>query len=577
MCELIDYLTKLKKSSIEAVDSSDNFSAFQKYMHVKRDVEEELDSLLKNIKDEDKVLILLCGSVGDGKSHMLSYFKNETDLLNGFTIINDATESRFPNKTSQECLEKDLIDFSDDKLYEESNKKIIIAINLGTLSNFIDSESGQRYKELKQYIDDAGIINLSDSPNTENRYFKSINFADYQMYEVDENGVKSRFLFSLFDKIFRENENNVFFEASKHCDTVCKEKCPIYANYRFLSNIKVRSSIIELLTKCMVSEKLILSARIILNFIYDIIVAPEYESITDLSSKIINSKRLQNYLEATTPFLLFEKMERSFLHETISKLDPMMDRKIDKDELAITFNYIDEPENLIALAKNKLKDFTYFPYIVSFKNKRSLLYEKNRQALYKFNIRQYALENSLLNSDEVFNNYIKAIYYYNSGKKQGLKDIYTKLRKAVFRWEGYIKEDHVIIPIGDSKYTISQKVEIENDLSKLPKIQEIYRLSKFKNYVILSFFVGTKKEEVSIVVDFKLYELLDKISKGYRPTINDKSIFVNFNEFVRKLSKYGDLRTSVCISENVLHGKTYTVEKNDFDGYNFTERNDARY
>lgn len=577
MCKLIDCLTKLKKSSIEAVDSSDNFSEFQKYMHVKRDVEEELDTLLKSIKEEDKVLILLCGSVGDGKSHMLSYFKNETNLLNGFTIINDATESRFPDKTSQECLKEDLIDFSDDKLYENNNKKIIIAINLGTLSNFIDSECGQRYKLLKQYIEDAGIINLSDSPNTENRYFKSINFADYQMYEVDENGVKSRFLFSLFDKVFGDNENNIFSEASKHCDTVCKEKCPIYANYRFLSNIKVRCSIIELLTKCMISEKLILSARLILNFIYDIIVAPEYESIVDLTSEIIKPRRLQNYLEATTPFLIFEKKERSVLHETISKFDPMLERNLGKDELAITFNYIDVPGNLIALTKNKLTDLTYFSYIDSFKNKQSVLYEKNRQALYKFNIRQYSLENSLLNSDEVFKNFINAVYYYNIGKKQGLKDIYSKLKKAVYRWEGYIKENHIIIPLGDSKYTLSQKVKIENNLTKLPKEQEIHRLSKFKNFVVLSFFVGNMRDEISIVIDFKLFELLDKISKGYRPTINDKSLFVNFNEFVRKLSKYGELRTCVCISENVLHGKTYTVEKSEFEGYNFTESDDARY
>ena len=81
MCELMNYLSKLKKSSVEAVDSSDSFSDFQKYMHVKREAEEELEFILKDVQTKKKVLVLLCGSVGDGKSHILGYFKNQTNLL----------------------------------------------------------------------------------------------------------------------------------------------------------------------------------------------------------------------------------------------------------------------------------------------------------------------------------------------------------------------------------------------------------------------------------------------------------------------------------------------------------------
>ena len=40
----------------------------------------------------------MCGSVGDGKSHIISYFKNRyPNEMSHFTLHNDATESLEPN------------------------------------------------------------------------------------------------------------------------------------------------------------------------------------------------------------------------------------------------------------------------------------------------------------------------------------------------------------------------------------------------------------------------------------------------------------------------------------------------
>lgn len=80
ICALVDELNSLRKSSAESIDSDKSFNDFKKYMHVGRDVEDDLKKLLRKVnQSQRKTLVLLCGSAGDGKSHMLSYLKNSDE------------------------------------------------------------------------------------------------------------------------------------------------------------------------------------------------------------------------------------------------------------------------------------------------------------------------------------------------------------------------------------------------------------------------------------------------------------------------------------------------------------------
>lgn len=106
-CNFIAVLSKLRKLSMESVENTASFDDFKKYLHVLRPVEEELRSLLNRVNAVNKkTLILLCGSAGDGKSHLLSYLRNadSANLLNGFELYNDATESSAPLLTAGQTL-----------------------------------------------------------------------------------------------------------------------------------------------------------------------------------------------------------------------------------------------------------------------------------------------------------------------------------------------------------------------------------------------------------------------------------------------------------------------------------------
>lgn len=107
---------ELRKSSSDSIDGIGTFDDFKKYMR-SRSAEKDLIEILHKIEDSGrKSLVMLCGSAGDGKSHLLSYLKNDLKLLDNYVVYNDATESSAPSKTAIETLNEALQGFSDENL-----------------------------------------------------------------------------------------------------------------------------------------------------------------------------------------------------------------------------------------------------------------------------------------------------------------------------------------------------------------------------------------------------------------------------------------------------------------------------
>lgn len=147
-CNFISELSRLRKLSMESVENTASFDKFKKYLHVLRPVEVNLRTLLNRANSANKkTLILLCGSAGDGKSHLISYLRNADSehLLDTFELYNDATESSAPLLTSIDTLAEKLAPFNDDNYLKDDGFKMILAINLGTLNNFIESEKARHF------------------------------------------------------------------------------------------------------------------------------------------------------------------------------------------------------------------------------------------------------------------------------------------------------------------------------------------------------------------------------------------------------------------------------------------------
>ena len=179
-CKLVDELNRLRKSSRDSIDGIGDFGDFKKYMHISRNVEEELIEILHKIEVSGrKSLVLLCGSAGDGKSHLLSYLKNDLKLLDNYVVYNDATESSAPSKTAIETLSEALQGFSDKNL-DQPGKNFILAINLGVLSNFVESTYGEAFKQLREYVINSNILTnqLDEKGYEKNSAFQHERFYD---------------------------------------------------------------------------------------------------------------------------------------------------------------------------------------------------------------------------------------------------------------------------------------------------------------------------------------------------------------------------------------------------------------
>ena len=274
VCDFIIELNRLRKSSSESIDSTNKFDEFKEYIHVERTAERDLKAILKKVNATGKkTLFMLCGSAGDGKSHLMSYLKNSEPekLIENYQVYNDATEvssqCKKPNETLNELLDR----FSDEKC-DESGQNLILAINLGVLSNFVESEYAKtRFNRLKTYVEKCNILTsmVNDNDYDASSPFQHISFADYNLFSLGEEGVVSDYIERLLDKIFAENETNIFFKAYKKKSVECPltSTCPIKNNFEMFMDKNNRKYISQLLVKGIVKDKEIITTREIFNYV----------------------------------------------------------------------------------------------------------------------------------------------------------------------------------------------------------------------------------------------------------------------------------------------------------------------
>lgn len=584
---LINDLKRLKESSKEAVQNLSSFSGFKNYMHVKRDVEGELYSIIeKSSKSNKGKLILVCGGVGDGKSHLISYFKNKyPNIMDKFNTHNDATESFEPGKTSIDTLNDVLDSFSDENI-DTTSEKFILAINLGALSNFIDSKYGDRFKKLKNYVEEKGIldISISDSSYNEQSSIQFINFSDYHIYSLNNGVARSKYLEDVINNITQEHKTNVFKNSYKNnCMSCCVNyKCPIKANYEMLMKESVRESLISIVIESVVKDKLIVSTRSLLNFIYDFLVNTVLDNKNDKELiEYIGKINCEEFIDCIFTSNLYDHKELSYILSSISKIDPINTKSESLDNVIIKLNTTDDMTNVF----NKYIEINNDSYLSTILNKNEEIQNViNRQ---KNKCDKERIENKIIDmfirlnlflpkkdldlKDRTYLEYMRNLYYFNKGEKKNLSNLYKNVKEASYRWNGDSEDETINLSIGRTqiRYKMSQKLDIEPDLSNL-KINDNNELFKFNPNLNLIYKNEAKEKSYGIDIDFNLYELLMRVKNGYRPNKNDKYNYINFVEFINKIQNLGTQNKEVYIvdrsgSKNSKYKLTYDKMSEKFN------------
>ena len=516
-------IQNLSITSKEAIVNADKFNHFSKYIHVKREIEATLLNECIELKEKKSGLILLVGSVGDGKSHLLAYLKDEYPELFENTILhNDATESNNPSQTAAQTLESILND-----VYKY-NKKIIIAINIGMLHNFYSYlQKKDSLHSFQDFIDESGILNteIEAKHSFVSHKFNShsiVSFLNEQKIKIINGKIENDFYSQLIERIFSKNLDNPIY-ASFIKDDGFNRKESIYKNYSFLLNSKVQQSIIYMLNLIQIQDKRILTARSVLNFIYDIIVPTEVDK--DSSSTLLAS-------------LLFENKEKSKILESINNHDPSQNMiQIFEDLNMRIYN----TDNLIAVCQELFKD--------DFKSVEStILYLSNlnndrHPKKYSTIVRLYFLLN---HKEFISEDYLRYLKILEKNDKNVLKSFLRDLEYVIYQWNGSPAPNYLYKKSWNTTDNIRVAIEF---------ICKFKQIDVQRNSIFISIYNENDDESLlklyKLEIDYPLYILIQKIASGYMIKNKDRNDAINFNEFIEDI-----IENTVSMKSTIIKANT---------------------
>ena len=542
---LITELSKLKISSKESIEDSEGFKdKFKRYMHVDREIQFQFKNKLEELSDKtSSQLILLAGSVGDGKSHLLSYMKsNYSELIGHFDIHNDATESFDPNLTAIETLKKILIPFSDANL-DSSNKKLILAINLGILSDLMDDEvMNSDFSRLSVLLNELNIFDSSTSNINETSDFLTIiNFTDYQLYELNEDGVTSEFISNLIKRVVNVSDDNNFYLAYQK-DLELNIKSPVIYNYQMLMNSEVQNIVVQTILKSIIKNKKLVSTRNILNLIYEMLVPAEISSYSNMDN-------VHEYIDDLLPNLLFNSKNRSSLLEDISKESPVDVRSETIDNFIISLNTLDI-QTVLEDYFADYEEFEFFREYLLSDNYLKLKDSKNdkpKQVKIKNDLVYYLFffgKNDVKKVfvDRIYDDFLKNLYYYNYSPFK-LSRLFAKLNKSMLSWAGSIKQEYILIDKLPS-FSIGQRLSI--DFQPFDKSVGSLK-NNFSNSINFNVHADgnlcetckysscNQQKCVKLNIDYLLFESITKINEGYQPNKHEKENLLIFDDFIQEI------------------------------------------
>lgn len=552
-------LSKLRAQSVEAVDHADKFDYFKHYMHVTRKIEEDLLETVRQRQEHKKNLIFICGNVGDGKSHLVAYLNQyEKDLASQYYVINDATESSEPNKTAMETLEELLSGFSDEKIDETTeNDKVILAINMGVLNNFIHTNHERyHFTKLKEFVESSGLFTTKVVVKESSEQFDLLSFGDYHMYHLTANGADSPFYKEILQKICDQTEENPFYVAYKLDQENKNDHSIVHTNYMLLSEENIQNRIIQLLIKIMVIDKNSISVRSFLDFISDLVIPSDIKNEVYWSSSQI--------LENSLPALLFRHSNKSPILQKVSNLHPYHIRNKTIDEIIIRLNTAEEKVEQVL---EKIKNQTYKKLFENAFGRDEEQMDTNM--LVEFYIMyQYLADEEFAAEleDPDYEDYLSHLYAFNCLNTRNLKMLYHEVEKAIFIWQGTPPkhEKYIYLNQENQDYLLAQKLEIQPAISPNIKPEIHQRLEAFTTQIKIGFKSSIISEEVSINIDFSLYKLIKKVLSGYRPNKADKEQAINFINFITSILEYGEQEKEVLI-HFVKEKKFYKMSRGYFD------------
>lgn len=535
--KLEEVFEHLSQHSADSVQNGVKFSEWDEYMHVDRPIE---DTLIGKMDEIDKIgggIILLVGSAGDGKSHLISRIKQMSDWGES-CFYNDATASCSPQKTAVDTLKEALVPFNDKNL-SLTTRKMVLAINLGKLNAFIeDNEVKTNYTEIVRstlpIFDDN-----SSTAGSEAERVKVIVFSDEQLFEFHPDWnkdypVDAPFLSSILDKIVKKSNSNMFYKAYKEDKAnPALQKDPLLLNYELLLIPEVRHTICMTIIEAIVKCKLNITPREFLDFIYSIMVYPAYDAYDEK----------KNFYEALLPTLLYCGTSNT-IQKAITILDPLKHSSTEHDkQLSVLFTSYSIPKDYLNLEISGAIPEELI-------NRTNQFYDNNghdieRTTKFLFRLRHLLSYHS---EDMTYIEFLSLLRGVFNDDINWKKKIFSMVSRNIPRHYGsyYSKTDMIPLNIQGGRYRMFAHLKLKP--KEIKKNFDKKHPSKFLLRFDLEWDIHGKTE--TLRVDYQLFSYLHALNDGRLALTYENEKDLAFSRFVRSLAEQCDCSEEITIVQS---------------------------
>lgn len=523
--DLKQALSILSKASPYAVSterehSQDYLADYKRYIYINTDIETDFKKALLSAKPNQ--IIFLCGSSGDGKSEILTQYSKKHKATHSFHL--DATHSFNPSQTAIQALDERFSEF------KQSDKPLVVGINVGMLGNYAE-EGSEEHGDIKKVIKDFLSRNRSAIPEK----YAFLDFEDYPKFKFDSEGSASDFAEQFLKKLTAQTLENPFYVLYDR-ELKSQGHTQLTANFALLSRPAVQQSLIGLLLKARLIKDQFLTARALLDFIFQLLAADGY---------------------------LFDNVFAGSDNELLSRIqsfDPSNLHTRTVDEFVLQHGLGIEDERFNAF-RSKINEFGFFEVTEAMSFLRLFYLLRGDDEL--SNEFVISIQNEFTNN--LVETYASAWMLHRdfdgSGQmRKALSSFYKEtLIAALHRYcnrhaPTLDKDGYLVSELNGYKTAVS--LEVKPDFSSI-KNNALEKIGTFNAYLKVD---GKSLKPMPISV--KLLELLIKIGQGYRPNKHDKNAVLLLDEALEQMLAVANQKDTLFILKG---DKRYKVVKEESD------------
>lgn len=525
--DLISALDILSKSSPYAVSTDRKedikLDKYKEQIYVTTPLETAFRNKLARLGRRE--ILFLCGSSGDGKSEVLNKYKH--DYLGKIEFRLDATHSFKMHETAIQSL---------DRLFSEFKQRgypLVVGINIGMLVNYADY-GAEEHNDIKECL-----INFYQTKKCDSDHISFLDFEQFPKFSFQDRQNPSSFTQAILEQLTEKSDQNPFYKSFLDGSD---EHSLLFTNFKLLSIAEVQQVIIDTLLKARLVKDQFITARSLLDFIYNLLCADGY---------------------------LFDNMFCDFDNELslqVKTLDPTQIRSEIFDQFILQFGLYTE--------NDRFKEFDNSLQAFGIELKSPASYIRLFYLLKNVSFGNDFHHKFLSEFDgETLSKYMK-IWKCHSDFT-GQSDIRKRLNK--FYSEVLLSAIHVYVNRNApelGKGLFFQKSYNGIYLAADMQIKPNWSMIQQKKQQNIGYFnacltINGNDSIEPLPININLFELLIKIIAGYRPNKHDKNTIILLDEVIEHIISSSIKSSSVCIRTKE---KTYVLTQEDADYIDVGER-----